>query len=143
MAVLGGRLLLEAPHSQGQETATSARLRYSAESATLRTIAGAVGAAMTKALRWHGWWAGNSASVDLRTRVSLGSDFFAVKASPEEIRTALLAVQADQMSFDSFYTLLQQGGWARAGVSADEERQQILLDGGRVNVDDEDAAGAA
>ena len=37
----------------------------------------------------------------------------------------MLAVQADAMSFETFYHLLEQGGWTRPGVTATQERHLI------------------
>jgi hypothetical protein len=147
MAVLGGRLLLEAPNAR-PETATSARLRYSAEASSLHTISVAVGAAMTRVLRWHIWWLSTDDALRLEAEVRLSDEFFAMKATPEEVRTALMAVQAGEMSFATFYALLARGGWTRPGVSADEEKHAIhasealLLDTGDVseNEGNDDAA---
>lgn len=125
MAVLGGRLLLDAAsESRHGETATSARLRYSAEAASLRTIAGALGTALTRMLRWHVWW---MTAGDIPTAVSatLGDEFFNLKATPEEVKAALLLYQSDSISFETFFDQLQKGGWTREGVTADQERKDI------------------
>jgi len=129
MAVLGGRLLLEEANAKNAETATSARLRYSAEAASLRTIAGAVAAALTRALRWHVWWTSTGEALPLSVEVRLSDEFFQVRASADEVRAALLAVQAEQMSFKSFFAFLQRGGWARPGVTVEQERAEILGQG--------------
>ncbi len=124
MSVLGGKLLLEEPHGQ-PETATSAKLRYSAESASLRTISSAVGSALTTALRWMVWWQGTDTELPVDVSVELSDDFFDMKASPEEVKAAFLAVQGDTMSFQTFYHILQKGGWTREGVTAEEELRAI------------------
>jgi hypothetical protein len=123
MAMLGARLLDETPRVQ--ETATAIRMRHSGEAAALRTIADAVSAAMTKVLRWHTWWSIGTGRLPLDVRVDLSDEFFQVRADPQEIQAALLAVQAGAMSFDTFYGVLERAGWARPGVSAAEERHAI------------------
>jgi hypothetical protein len=125
MGHLGGKLLLEEPSAQGPETATSARLRYSAESASLRTIAASVSAALTRILRWHCWWVGLDDGVPLDVEVRLASSFFDVKASSEEVKTAVFAVQAGEISSETFYSILTRGGWSRPGVTFEQERQAI------------------
>ena len=123
MAVLGGRLLLDAPYGQA-ETATSARLRYASESASLKTIASAVGAAMTATLRRHAWWEGVG-ELPLDVRVSVNDEFFSMRASAEDVKTLLLAFQSDAISFETFYDQLQKGGWTRDGVTAADERRTV------------------
>ncbi len=131
MAVLGGRLLLDAPTAQAAETATSARLRYASETASLRTIARAVSAAFTRVTRWHCWWMG-AGEMDPAVRVDLNDDFFSLRASAEEVKTLMLLLQSDSVSFETFFEQLQRGGWTREGVTAEQElsaiaRQQPML----------------
>jgi hypothetical protein len=127
MAVLGGRLLLEASTTQ-VETAASVRLRYSAETASLRTIAAAVSAAVTRLLRWHAWWLG-SGNVDPAITFALTDEFFSLKATAEDVKAALVLYQADSISFDTSFHQLQLGGWTRDGVTADQEREAIAHQG--------------
>jgi len=124
MAVLGGRLLLESSGDGIPETATGARMRYSAEAASLRTIAGAVSAALTRVLRWHVWWM-TMGDIPLDVTANLTDEFFALKATPEEVKAALLLYQSDSISFDTFFDQLQKGGWTREGVTAAQERKDI------------------
>lgn len=124
MSVLGGRLLLEEPHGQAAETATSARLRYSGEAASLRTIAGSTSAALTLAMRWWTWWQIVADALPLDVRVDLPHEFFQTSLSADEVRAALFATQAGEMSSETFYALLQRG-WARPGVTVEQERKAI------------------
>lgn len=125
MAVLGARLLLEEPSARVAETATSAMLRHGAEAASLRTVASAVSAALTRCLRWHAWWVGTERDLPLDVRADLSRDFLNVKASPDEVRALLMLAQAGKVSYETFFHLLAQGGWARPGVSAEAELQAI------------------
>jgi hypothetical protein len=124
MATLGARLL-EEPHGAQAETATAVRMRQSGESASLRTTAGAASAAITRVLRWHVWWFTGAGDLDLDVMVELCSEYFQVKATPEEVKAALLALQAGEISFATFYSILEKGGWAREGVTAEDERKEI------------------
>ncbi len=134
MATLGARLL----EDQGgrAETATAVSMRHSGEHATLRTMAEVLEQAFTIAWRWHAWWMGTELTPqDVNVSVDLNKDFFAVKASPEEIKTLVLAHQAGDISHATFYAGLQKGGWAREGVSAEDERAEILREGEGSDVD--------
>jgi hypothetical protein len=97
-------------------------LRYNAETASLRTIAAAVSAAVTRLLRWHAWWLGTG-DVDPAITFALSDEFFSLKATADEVRASLLLFQADSISFDTFFHQLQLGGWTRDGVTADQERE--------------------
>jgi len=129
MAALGGRLLLEEPHGRAEETATSVRLRYSAESASLRTISDSVSAALTRMARWHAWWIGNGSTVPLEVQVRLTDELFSARATADEIRAALLLLQDEQITYETFYHRLQVGGWTRPGITAAEERAAISREG--------------
>jgi hypothetical protein len=125
MGVLGGKLLLEAPQARDAETATSARLRYAAEEASLRTVASAVSAALTRVLRWHVWWQGISDALPVDVTVDLANEFFSVRAWAEEVKTAIMAWQSNGISFETLFERLQVGGWAREGVTAEQELAAI------------------
>lgn len=124
MAVLGARLLEE--QAGAAETATAVGMRHAGEQATLRTIAQTVEQALSTALQYHAWWQGTEAQpTDVEAEVELNKSVLSVRASSDEVRTALLALQADAISFDTFYARLQAGGWARDGVSAEDELKAI------------------
>lgn len=124
MATLGARLLEE--QAGAAETATAVGMRHSGEHATLRTVAQAIEQGLTMALQWHVWWMGTEATPeDTKATYELNKEFFAVKASPDEVRAALLAWQAGGISFETFYERLQKGGWSREGVTAEEELRAI------------------
>jgi hypothetical protein len=132
MAALGARVLEDA--SASPETATAIRLRHGAEQATVRTVAESLEQALTLVAQWLGWWQGLEATpADVKVTVSLNKEFFALKATPEEVKAALLALQAGEISYETFYERLKQGGWARDGVTAEQERQQIEAEGRKVD----------
>lgn len=127
MATLGARLL-ETYHTNEAPTATEVRMRNSGELATLQTIAGAASSAITRVLRWHMWWDSGVGDISTKPSFSLVKHVADPEISPEKVKTALMAVQSGQMSSETFYELLQIGGWTRKGVTWDQEKQAIAAD---------------
>jgi len=124
MATLGAKLLEE--QSSTQETADAVGMRHSGEHATLKTVAQVIEQGLTQVLKWHAWWVGTDADPeDVEASFELNKEMFSVKAKPEEVKTALLALQAGEMSYETFWFILTKGGWTREGVSAEEEKEQI------------------
>ena len=125
MATLGAKLLEEQP-TLAAETATAVLARHAGEHATLRTVAEAMEDNLGRLLRIMGWWEGLDARpADVSASVTLNQDFLQVKAQPQEIQTALMTLQAGEISYATFWNLLTEGGWARPNVSAEEEREEI------------------
>ncbi|KKL53762.1 hypothetical protein LCGC14_2272220, partial [marine sediment metagenome] len=124
MATLGARLLEDQPGTQ--ETASGVRLRHSAETASVRTIAQSQEQGFIQSLQIVVWWAGTDAKPkDAGVNVELNKEYLNVKASPEEVRVALTALQAGEMSFETWYHFLEVGGWTREGVTVEDERLAI------------------
>jgi hypothetical protein len=131
MATLGARLLEE--QSSVQETKGGIEMRHAGEQASLRTITHAVETALTKMLRWHVWWVGTAATpeeIGDDVAFELNKDLFAVRASSEDVKAALAAYQAGGMSFATWYSMLQKATWARDGIDAEEEQEEIEAEGG-------------
>lgn len=127
MATLGARLLEEAPHYA--ETALSVSMRHSSDYATLRMIAQVVEQQLTFALQIHCWWVGPEVLVtDVKAKVELNKVFFDQSVSADELRALLLALQANTISYKTFYARLANTGWTREGVDADEEQKDITAD---------------
>jgi len=126
MAILGARLLEDIG---GAETATAITMRYSGDHATLRTIAAVLEQGFTKALKWVEWWVGTETTPEeVESEVKLNKDFFAAKAPAGDIQAALGALQAEQISYQTFYNILSEGGWAREGITYEQEREDISSD---------------
>jgi len=128
MAVLGARMLVE--ERKSGETATAAKMRRSGESAVLSTVASTLSQGLTMMLKWHVWWEAAVAMETVEAIVRLSRDYENIKATPEEVKTMLLVWQSEGGSFDWFYSQLESGGWARPGVSAEDERMTIINEGG-------------
>ena len=144
MATLGARVLeMQPAHA---ETATAITIRHAGEYASLRTMAQAGEQGLTMALQIAVWWYSTEKNPsDVPVSVLLNKDFVSVKAKPDEVKTALLAMQSGDISFETFWHLLTEGGWTREGVTAEEERKQIefettdsdKLDVGAIEADDD------
>ena len=124
-ATLGAQLLEEKP-TLAAETATAVLARSAGEHATLRTVAEAMQQSLRRILQTMIWWDGVDARpLDVPVEVALNTDFLQIKAPPQEIQTALMTLQAGEISYATFWNLLTEGGWARNNVSAEEERLEI------------------
>lgn len=128
MATLGARLLEDTPTTS--ETASAVRMRHSAEHATLRTCAQSIEQGFKLILQTVAWWAGygsvSSEPKDLTDiGVELNKEYLDVKATPQEVQVMLTALQAGEVSFETWYAFLQTGGWAREGVDAEMEKAAI------------------
>lgn len=124
MATLGARLLEDSPTTN--ETAAGVRMRHSGEVASLKTIAQSLEQGFTDVLQICVWWQGTDKAPNVTpVVVVLNKEYLNVRASPQEIQVALTALQSGEMAFETFYNLLVTGGWAREGVSAEQERKDI------------------
>ncbi len=124
MATLGARLLEEQPRAA--ETATAVGMRHAGAHATLRTVAQAIESALGQAWRYHAWWMGTEAKPsDVEVAYELNKDFVAVPMRADMLRSLVLALQADAVSFETFWAAMQKGELARPGVSAEEEQAEI------------------
>jgi hypothetical protein len=127
MAALGARLL-EDPSSTA-ETLGAVKLRHSGETASLKTVAQSLEQALTDILQIILWWDGADATPgETDCSVELNKEYLNIRATPQEIQVALTALQAGEISFETWYNLLQSGGWAREGIDAAAERLAIGAD---------------
>lgn len=124
MAVLGARLLEES--AQVQETASAVRMRHAGEFANLRSIAGVLEVGLTLMLQMMAWWVGlEEKPADVEAGVELNKEYLDVKASAQEVQVALTALQAGEISFETWWNFLTTGGWGREGIDAAAERDSI------------------
>lgn len=123
MASLGARLFEE---GVSRETATAVLIRHSGEHATLRTIAGSIESGFSIILQIVGWWIGGETSpVDVEANVELNKEYLDIKATAQEVQVALTALQAGEISFDTWWDIISTGGWGREGVDAEAELKAI------------------
>lgn len=125
MGTLGARLLEDAPSVA--ETASAVRLRHAGETASLRTVAQSLEQGLTQMLQICVWWQSSVKTPNDATTVTvaLNKEYLDIRATPQEIQVALSALQAGEISFETWYNLLATGGWAREGVDAEQEQEAI------------------
>jgi hypothetical protein len=130
MATLGARLLENAADAP-DETATAVRIKYAGENASIRTIAGALETGLTQVFKWHAWWigVGNEDPADVEAGIEMNKDFFSQRATPDDVKAAMLLWQAGAISFQSLFYNLKIGEWTRPGVEWEEEQQDLVGEG--------------
>ncbi|MDD4931642.1 MAG: DUF4055 domain-containing protein [Candidatus Colwellbacteria bacterium] len=119
MAVLGARLLEE--QKAGVEAARAIELRTSGDSATLVSIVSAVEEGVGKALEFVVQWIGDTKEPE----IEMNRNFVSQKLTPQEITALLQAVQAGQISQDTFLYNLQNGEVLPPDRTIDEEKKII------------------
>ena len=80
---------------------------------------------MTKVLRDIGFWIGVSAD---SCNVGVNKDFVSARLSAQEITALVNAVQAGQISEETFIWNLKQGEILRGGKTIEEEKEDIEED---------------
>jgi len=120
MAVLGARMLEDVPNVN--ETASAVSLRHSGEHASLRTVTQSIELGLQMVLQIVAWWKGTEAKpVDTAVEVELNKVYNTIKVSAQEMASALQALQADEISFETWYNILTTGGWGREGITPEQE----------------------
>lgn len=127
MGTLGARLFEDPVKG---DTATAVLMRHSGEHATLKTLAQSVEMGLTAALRIEVWWVRTEATPeDVKdVNVEVNKEYTNVKASPQEVQVMLTALQAGEISFETWWDYLTTGGWGREGIDAAAERKSINED---------------
>lgn len=125
MATLGARLLEDT--GGPAETATAVSMRHAGEHATLRTISGSIEQGFTDVIRTSVWWVqpGTEKWEDLPVSLELNKDYLNVKMSGEDAKTLILALQAEAISFSTFWDALTSGNFVSSPRTAEEEKKQI------------------
>lgn len=126
MAVLGSRML--EPQKKAVEAAAALKMRQAGDDATLASVVGAIELGLTFLLRRWAWWGGYAQTPDAADiAITLNKDFVGTDIPLDSL--SLLA-QAEKLSFATLYYNLERAGLTRPGITAEQERQQILLEGG-------------
>lgn len=126
MASLGSRML-EAGAAPN-ETAFSVAMRHSGEHATLRTVACSIEEAFKAILKVFVWWMPGETTgevKDMEVEFDLNKDFFATKMTGSDLGAWVAALQANAISYETFWFALQNGDIARPGISWEEEKKAI------------------
>jgi hypothetical protein len=119
MVLLGARFFER--QKRAAETAEATRLRFSADGATLTTIAQTLGDGLAKALRWTAEWAGLDAS---GVSLALNKDFLPEALSADDLRARLQLWQSGAIAFDDLVAELKRGEVVDADRSAEAIRAE-------------------
>lgn len=125
MAALGARMLT--PDKAGVEATETVAMRHSGEHSILASIANAVSATLTEALKTFAEWAGVKVTEE-NIKFQINRDFMPFMLSPQALTSLLGVVQAGKMSSDTFYTLLQRADLADTEIDWEEEQGRIDSD---------------
>lgn len=119
MAMLGARMLQQ--EKAAAEAAETAAIKRQGEDASLADIAQAVGDAIERALTVFAMWAGAGEDVTYQ----LNRDYNPSGLSPAQLTALLKAVQAGEMSSQSFFDLMQRHDVVDAELTYEEEQERI------------------
>lgn len=138
MVLLGARFF--EPTKSGVEAAEAIRLRFSADSATLTTIAQTEGEGLTKLLTWADEIAGIAGDVS----VTLPEEFVDVSMTPDELNATVKAWQGGAFPWTDLFALMKKGNVIAQDREEDEVRADLETEAPRippsppVEPDDED-----
>lgn len=124
MATLGARMLEEQPNTQ--ETLGAVQMRHSGETGSLRSLANLVSEGLTRVLRWHHWWNGDTEQVDdERFSYTLNTDFSTTRLDPQELQALMQLWQAGAISKETLFWNLKQGEIIPAENEYEDEEGMI------------------
>lgn len=127
MQILGARLL--EPQKTTQEAHATVRMRHAGDVSVLQTIVSTVNLGLTTLWQWHAWWDGATNNVN-DPAIDAGLPQNLTPQPDVDLDNLLLARQADQISYLTYYAAMQRAGHTRPGITAEQEREQILAEGG-------------
>lgn len=122
LGALGARLVTSTGQKTTIETAEGARIRESMSTAVLGSIIMSVEAALAKSLRWAAEWENDDPST---VSVKLNRELVSTPIDANMLTAMLNAVNADKMSFDTFYHNLSEAGLTQPGVAIEDEIARI------------------
>jgi hypothetical protein len=126
MAILGARILEE--QKNVGEAADTIELRSQGDTATLSSIANNAQEGLKQVLRFLCYWMNLSDAEIDKVDVTLNKDFISSKITPLEITALLGALQAGEISQDTFLYQLKIGEIIPEDRTIDEEKDLIDLD---------------
>lgn len=107
---------------RGQESGEARRLRFSAETATLSTIAGSSAAILERALKYAAIIAGANEN---EVVVKPPQNMLDGKLDPQQLAALGAALDAGNISYQTYYENIQRGGIA--SMERDAEAEQALI----------------
>lgn len=125
MAILGARLLED--QKRAAEAAETLQLRQAGEKSILADIAANCSEGLTRVLRLAAMWLGSAEAES--ASVELNKDFNLVGIDAATLQALMLAVQAGQVSWQTFFYNVKRGELIPDNVTAEEEAELIAAGG--------------
>lgn len=119
MALLGARMI--ADESAQAETLGATQIKRQGENSVLARIVQSTSAGLEWALRIFAEWAGETGEVIYQ----INRDFIPAGMDAQQLNALITAVQAGEMSSESFFDLLQRADLVAPEVTYEEERERI------------------
>lgn len=120
MAAAGSRILSN--EKAAAEAAETLEIRRASENSVLAALANTISRKITDALKWIAYWQGLD---EMDISFLLNTDFTPSRITPQEIQVLMAAVQAGQLSQESFYSALQKGEIVSSAIDYETERDRI------------------
>lgn len=124
-AAAGARMFNTGGQERSQESGEARRMRFAAETASLTSVAQSSCALLEKSLRNVGRMMGLTDAVIDSIVVYPPKDLIDRRLAPEEVDRIMSLVEKGFMSFETAYESLQEGEWASAERTWEEERELI------------------
>lgn len=127
MQILGARLL--EPQKVAQEAFATVKMRHSGDTSVLQNIVAGLNLGLTTLWRWHAWWARTTDNPQDPT-ITAGVTTSLTPEPDVNLNDLLMATEAGRISWMTYYANLERAGLTRPGVTAEQEREQLLAEGG-------------
>lgn len=124
-AAAAGARMFNTGQSQSAESGEARRMRFAAETASLTSVAQSSCALLEKSLRNVARMMGLSDAEIDSIVVYPPKDLMDRRLSPEEVDRIMALVEKGFLSFETAYESLQEGEWASAERTFEEERELI------------------
>lgn len=122
LGALGARMVEATGNKTLIETAEGARTREAVATAVLGSIIASVETALERSLTWVADWENLDSS---EIKVKLNRELVSSTLDSNMVTALLNAVNSGKLSFESFYSALEEAGMTDAGISADQEKERI------------------
>jgi hypothetical protein len=126
MAILGARILEE--QKNVGEAAETIELRSQGDTATLSSIVNSVQEGLKQVLKYLCYWMNLPDSEIDKIDVTMNKDFISSKITPMEISALLAALQAGEISQDTFLYQLKIGEILPEDRTIEDEKELIDMD---------------
>jgi len=133
MSKLGAKML--GGDKKAAEAAETAKINRAGEASSLSDLTKIVNEVLEMALEFAAEWM----SVTGEISVELNNDYMPIEMSADDLNALMDAWQGGGMTYETFYHNLQKGEFTRPGITAEQEKDQIEVEGPREIIPDEGA----